>query len=118
MKTLIVVLVLTAGMAFGDAGDPPSRVARLNYLSGSVSFQPAGVDDWTPAILNYPLSAGDPLWIDANSRAQMHVGSTTIHIDLSTASSFLNLDDRTVQMRLYQGSVYFRIRDLADDEVY
>ncbi|MCU1337096.1 MAG: putative prolin-rich exported protein [Bryobacterales bacterium] len=118
MKILIGLLVLAAGIAFGDAGDPPSRVARLNYLSGSVSFQPAGVDDWTPATLNYPVSAGDQLWIDANSRAEMHVGSTTIHIDSSTASSFLNLDDRTVQMRLSQGSIYLRIRNLADDEVY
>ena len=45
MKTLIGALVLMAGMAFGDDGDPSSRVARLNYLSGSVSLQPAGVDD-------------------------------------------------------------------------
>ena len=118
MKTLIGALVLMAGMAFGDDGDPSSRVARLNYLSGSVSLQPAGVDDWTPATLNYPLSTGDQLWIDNNSRAELHIGSTSIHVDSSTASSFLNLDDRTVQMRLSQGSIYVRIRSLAEDDVY
>src|SRR6267378_1567214 len=113
MKTLIGAAVLMAGIAFGDDGDPSSRVARLNYLSGSVSLQPSGVDDWTPATLNYPLSTGDQLWIDTNSRAEMHIGSTTIHVDSGTASSFLNLDDRTVQMRLSQGSIYLRIRNLA-----
>jgi hypothetical protein len=30
--------------AIADSGDPPGRVARLNYLSGSVSFQPAGTN--------------------------------------------------------------------------
>src|SRR2546429_3392869 len=29
--------------------DPPSRVGRLSYLSGSVSFRPGDVDDWTDA---------------------------------------------------------------------
>ena len=118
MNRLIGVLVLVTGMAFGDAGDPPSRVARLNYLSGAVSFQPAGIEDWTPATLNYPMTTGDHLWADTDSRAEMHIGSTSIHVDSSTASSFLNLDDRTVQIRLSQGSLSIRIRNLADDEVY
>jgi hypothetical protein len=26
--------------------DPPSRVARLGYMEGSVSFQPAGESEW------------------------------------------------------------------------
>ena len=118
MNRLIGTLLLVAGMAFGDAGDPPSRVARLNYLSGAVSFQPAGIEDWTPATLNYPMTTGDHLWADTDSRAEMHIGSTSIHVDSSTASSFLNLDDRTVQIRLSQGSLHIRIRNLADDEVY
>src|SRR2546426_12342039 len=32
--------------------DPPSRVGRLSYLSGSVSFRPGDVDDWTDATIN------------------------------------------------------------------
>ena len=118
MKKLIGAMVLVAGLAFGDAGDPPARVARLNYLNGSVSFQPAGVDDWTPAAINYPMTTGDHLWVDTQSRAEMHIGSTAIHADAGTASSFLNLDDRTVQIQLTQGSLYIRIRYMADDDVY
>jgi FecR protein len=118
MHRLIGAMVLVAGLAFGDAGDPPARVARLNYLSGSVSFQPAGVENWTPATLNYPLTTGDHLWVDSDSRAEMHIASTAIHVDANTASSFLNLDDRTVQIRLSQGSIYLRIRYMADDDIY
>ena len=33
------------------AQDPPSRVAALNYISGNVSMQPAGADDWAPAVV-------------------------------------------------------------------
>jgi len=29
-----------------DDQDPPSRVARLNYAQGSVTFQPGGEGDW------------------------------------------------------------------------
>ncbi len=118
MKKLLGAMVLVAGLAFGDVGDPPARVARLNYLTGSVSFQPAGVEDWTPATINYPMTTGDRLWVDTQSRAEMHIRSTAIHADASTASSFLNLDDRTVQIQLTQGSLYLRIRYMADDDVY
>src|SRR5262252_5023163 len=106
MNKLIGAMALVAGLALADAGDPPARVARLNYTNGSVSFQPAGVDDWTPATLNYPMTTGDHLWVDAESRAEMHIGSTAIHANANTAYSFLNLDDRTVQIQVTQGTIY------------
>jgi len=42
--------------------DPPSRAARLSLVSGTVSFEPASVEDWVPATLNRPLTTGDRLW--------------------------------------------------------
>jgi len=48
----------------GDQSDPPSRVARLGYLHGTVSFVPAGENDWVEAQLNRPLITGDKLWTD------------------------------------------------------
>jgi hypothetical protein len=44
-----------------DQDDPPSRVARLGYMEGSVSFQPAGEDDWVGAVPNRPMTTGDKL---------------------------------------------------------
>ncbi|MBV8728505.1 MAG: hypothetical protein JO336_01725, partial [Acidobacteriia bacterium] len=55
--------------------DPPARVARLNYPTGPVSFRPGSVDDWTAAVPNYPLSAGDYLWADRGAVAAIHAGS-------------------------------------------
>src|SRR5580700_11697360 len=58
--------------------DPPGRVARLNFMEGSISFQPGGENDWVDAVLNRPLVTGDNLWADENSRAEVHVGSTAL----------------------------------------
>ena len=110
---------LAAGVtAMWAQDDPPSRVARLNYVNGSVSFQAAGHDDWQAAQLNYPLTTGDRLWADDNSRAEMHIGSTAIRLDVHTAVAFLNLDDRITQLRLSDGTVSISIHHLEGDESY
>ena len=31
------------------SADPPSRVARLGYVTGEISFSPAGENDWVHA---------------------------------------------------------------------
>src|SRR5213083_49781 len=96
--------------------DPPSRVGRLSYLSGSVSFRPGDVDDWTDATINYPLHNGDHLWTDSDARAEITVGSSAFRLAPQSAFGFLALDDRTVQVRLAQGSLNVRVRDLDDSE--
>ena len=64
----------------GSDQDPPGRVARLNYMEGSVSFQPGGENDWVTAVLNRPLVTGDNLWADEDSRAEVHIGSTALRL--------------------------------------
>ena len=98
--------------------DPPGRVARLNYSEGSVSFRPAGEDDWVTAVPNRPMVTGDDLWADENSRAEVHVGSAAIRLGPKTGITFLNLDDNTTQIRLAQGSLIVRVRHVDDDDTY
>lgn len=98
--------------------DPPGRVARLNFSQGSVSFRPAGEDDWVNAVPNRPLVTGDDLWADENSRAEVHLGSTAIRLDAKTGITFLELNDQTTQIRLAQGSLFLRVRHLDDDDAY
>jgi len=112
----LLVLALPQRAAAQDGDDPPSRVARLSYMQGSVSFQPAGESDWVLATLNRPLTTGDKLWIDDGSRAELHVGSAAIRLGSMTGFSFLNLDDRTVQIQLSAGTVYIRVRHLDRDD--
>jgi hypothetical protein len=98
--------------------DPPSRVARLGYMEGSVSFQPAGEPDWVQAVANRPMTTGDKLWADKDSRAELQLGSAVIRLNANTGLSFLNLDDHTVQIQLTSGSVNVRVRRLDRDDVY
>ena len=100
----------------GQGQDPPSRVARLNYSTGSVSFQPGGEGDWVQAVANRPLTTGDNLWADQNSRAELHVGSTAMRLGSESSLTFLDLDDQTTQLKLSQGSLILRVRHLDDGD--
>ncbi len=113
---LLCVVFLFSLAALADDDDPPSRVARMNYAQGSVSFQPGGEGDWVSAVPNRPLTSDDNLWTDRGSRAELHVGSTAIRIDGETSLTFLELDDRAIQLRLPQGALLLRVRHLDDDE--
>jgi hypothetical protein len=105
------------GMTFAQ-DDPPSRVARLNFIQGSVSFQPAGTQDWFDANPNRPLTIGDQLWADQGARGELHLGSTAIRVSELTGVSFLNLTDQAVQIQVAQGSADFRIVHMYDGENY
>src|SRR6195256_2978913 len=98
--------------------DPPSRVARLGYMEGSVSFQPAGEPDWVQAVANRPMTTGDKLWADRDSRAELQLGSAVIRLNANTGFSFLNLDDNTVQIQLTSGSINVRVRRLDRNDVF
>jgi len=113
------LLLLTAAsicVAATGSADPPDRVARLSYVDGSVSFQPAGIEEWVPATHNYPLTTGDHLWTDRGSRAELRTDFGALRLGSETEVSFLNLDDRTTQIRLAQGSLNVGVRDLGEDE--
>jgi len=113
----LCLLVVVARPAFAY-DDPPIRVARLNYVEGRVSFQPGGEMDWGWAIVNRPMTAGDSLWTGNSARAEMHIGSTAIRVGGQTSVSFLNLDDRTVQIQLNSGTINLRVRNLYRGDVF
>ena len=99
-----------------DQDDPPTRVARLGYLQGSVSFEPAGENDWVDAVPNRPMTIGDQLWADNNSRAEVELGSAIIELNGNTGISFLNLNDHTIQVQLSSGAINIRVRRLGSDD--
>ena len=100
------------------SADPPSRVARLGYMTGAVSFSPAGENDWVQATINRPLTTGDRLWSDARARAEIQVGGAMIRMNANTGVSVLNLDDRIAQLQLTQGTLNVRVRRLEPNQVF
>jgi hypothetical protein len=101
-----------------DQQDPPARVARLNYMDGSVSFQPGGENDWVTAVLNRPLVTGDNLWADENSRAELHIGSTALRLGAKTGITLLEVSDQATQIRLVQGSLIMMVRHVDSQDSY
>jgi hypothetical protein len=115
--------LILAGVAVGLVvpnvmADPPARVGRLNLINGTVSFRPVGVDDWVPAEPNRIVTSGVGLWIEDNSRAEVHVGSTAVRVGPQTALDFMNVDDQTLQGRLAQGRITVRIRHIDEGQIY
>jgi hypothetical protein len=98
--------------------DPPGRVARLNYMSGAVTTEPAGATDWAYAQINRPLTTGDQLWNDQNARSEMHIGSTAVRMSASTSLDILNLDDTNAQLKVAQGTLSTRVRELPQGSSY
>src|SRR5688500_9045186 len=97
--------------------DPPSRVARLSYISGPVSFKAAGTDTWVPAVPNRPLTVGDELWTDEDARAELDMGHAFTRLNSRTGIGILNLDDRGTQIKVSEGTLQVRLRRLeAEDE--
>ena len=118
LMSLSGLLLLIAPKARADEGDPPSRVARISYLDGNVSFQPTGTEDWTAAAKNRPVTVGDKLWTDQDSRAELQAGQASLHLGSMTALSFLNLDENILQVRIAEGAVNFRVRELREGDLY
>jgi hypothetical protein len=116
--TLLAASIATAQPAPPPSGDPPSRVVRLNYLQGQVSFRPGSVDEWTDATLNYPLYNGDHLWADQGGQAELHIGSTAIRVGSETALAILSLDDRMVQLSVTGGTLNVHLRSLGEGESF
>jgi hypothetical protein len=112
---LTLILSCCAALAYAD---PPARAGRLNYVNGTVSFAPGQAPDtWAIATLNRPLATGDRLWTDRDGYAELHVGSTAIRLAPRTNLDILALDDNTVQLRLAQGDINVRVREVADNAV-
>jgi FecR protein len=105
-------------MAQDDTADPPSRVARISFLDGTVSIQPGGTGDWGSASINRPVTIGDKLWTDQNSKLELEAGQASIHLSAMTALSFLNLDENATQMRLAEGRINFRVREIREGDLY
>jgi hypothetical protein len=115
---IATVLMISLASFLAAQVDPPSRVGRLNYREGPVSLQPTGINDWVDADINRPITTGDNIWVGDRGRAEFHVGSTALRLSAGSDFQFLNLDDQAVQIRLAQGTLTVRLRNLAQDQIF
>jgi hypothetical protein len=117
-SVLVLGGIFTLALGGWAAAEPPSRAARLGYISGTVSFSPAGQPDWVHAMVNRPLTTGDRLWSDANSRAELQIGGAALRLGEATSVTVLNLDDRITQLQLSQGTLKVRVRRMGPNQSF
>jgi hypothetical protein len=120
---VIFTLSLTTVLAWAqddepEKGDAPGRAARLQYLSGSVSIQPAGNGDWIAGSVNRPLTNSDNVWSDKESRAELNVGTGILRMGDETSMTITNVADNSVQVELHQGTLNLHVRQLFEGEIY
>jgi hypothetical protein len=113
---LLALFVFSAALSV--FADPPSRAVRLKYISGAVSIQPGGVDDWVAGIVNRPLTNSDRVWTDKDARAELHLGSAALRMSAETSLTLTNVSDDIVQVELDQGTLNLHIRHLFGGETY
>jgi hypothetical protein len=105
-----------AAAASAQEADPPGRVATLSFRQGGVVFAPQGEEDWTELPANRPLTSGDRLWSDQGARAELQLGSASIHLDGQSHLGVLELDERAAHFILQQGTANARVRELLQGE--
>lgn len=87
-------------------------------MAGTVTTEPAGATDWSYAQVNRPLTTGDQLWNDKGARSELHIGSTAVRLGESTNLDVLNLDDDSTQLKVAQGTLSTRVRELPAGGAY
>ena len=87
-------------------------------MTGSVSVQPQGTGDWVQGSLNRPLTIGDNVWADKDSRAELNLGTGVMRISSETSLTLTNVTNDAVQVELHQGTLNVHVRKLYDGEVY
>ncbi len=121
----LLSILFTAAFAAGQQRDEYGEdihqtVARISYLSGEVSFARGDdPDDWQPADRNVPMTLGDRIYTGARSRLELQVhGGDSIRLGARSDLAALNMTDDTKQFSVRTGIASFRIRTLADNELF
>ncbi len=113
---LLGIAVLGAGsrlQAQNDNGyDPPNRVARISMIQGNVSLEPNGVNNFSQAEVNYPLTGGDRVYADNNSFGELQTAGLTVRLGNGADVTLSSLTDTIAQFGLAQGSVRVRTRSI------
>jgi len=101
---LLVLVVLTANAQDND--DPPAEAGRISSISGTVSVQPVGSQDWGQAYPNLTLGPGDRIFTDSDGRAEIQVGQSYLRVGPNSDVSLVEDSQFNINFGVAQGSVH------------
>lgn len=120
---LCFVFSLCAGTAVAADPPPPPEgeppfpeitPPRLSLVEGAVSFWRPGAEDWTPALVNTALAAGDRLYADDDANLELEVGARTfVRAGEKTQIVIANIEPDFLQVEVTTGQASIDVRELA-----
>ena len=112
MAAIAVVALFGSIAVIAQDDDPPPQAGRLSALSGTVSIQPAGSQDWGQAYANLPMGPGDRVVTDQDGRAEIEVERTWVRIGPNADVTLIDVSDSALTFAVAQGSVVARTQGL------
>jgi hypothetical protein len=98
--------------------DSYSRLARLSYLEGNVSFLHASDNDWLAASVNFPLQPGDRIYTGPDGRAEIEFDDGSVcRLAENTDIELLSLGDDLIQWRIFTGLATLTVSSNLEFEI-
>src|SRR5215216_388947 len=97
---MALMVFLCTALASSAWADPPGRVGRLGEMTGQVWLFSPDSGEWVSASHNRPLTTGDRVATDADARAEVNIGSSTVRLDSGSELEVLRIDDDHVALQL------------------
>ena len=115
---LAALLAASALQTAAQQADPPERIARFDLIEGSAQHQTGADSQTRPADTGWPLIAGDRVWTDTGSRAEIDSGGMLLRLDGGSVMEFTALDPQTTQLKLTQGTLGVQLRAAEPGQRY
>lgn len=80
---------------------------RLSLIEGDVQIMTADTKEWSAAVINFPLKAGDQIWVPDNGRAEVKSRrGNIIRLDEKSSLDILTVEKDALQFYLSMGLAY------------
>ena len=119
LLAIALIVLIPLGLKAQDEGFYPYSFARLNYVNGSVYIQRTADLGFEKGEINLALVQGDKIGTEIG-QAEIHFGRRNyLRLDNNTKVEFAVLPtegEERIKIHLTDGSVYFRVSQLALDK--
>jgi hypothetical protein len=108
-------LIATSAFAGDDAY---TRIARLSYLTGNVSFQHRSDADWSAASINMPMEPGDRIYTGRDGRTEIEFDDGSVfRLAENSDVEILSLREDLIQLRILVGLSTLTVTSNIDFEI-
>lgn len=122
LPTTLAAVVATVAFSLPAACAEPVRAVgptppRLSFVDGDVSFWRPGAEDWTPAQVNTPLTAGDSMYAGNGGNIEIEIGTRAyLRAGSGTEIGIESLETGYLQIRVPAGHAALDLKRLPDGQ--